>query len=76
VSAPAGSSRSVEITLNGVPFHAERELTIAELIVRLGMNAQLVAVEVNRSLVRRGTFEKVRVTAGDQVEIVEFVGGG
>ncbi len=51
-------------------------MTVAELLMQLDIDARRVAVEHNLSVLKRQTFEQVMVRDGDEVEIVNFVGGG
>lgn len=67
---------SVTITLNGDPFELSGPLTVSELLVRLEIDARRVAVEHNLVVLKRSTFDGIVVRDGDQVEIVNFVGGG
>ncbi len=67
---------SVQISVNGSSRHIRDGETLESLILAMKVNQQLVAVEINRSLVRRGTFGETKLKEGDQIEIVEFVGGG
>jgi len=67
---------AVTITLNGDPFDVSGPLTISELLARLDIDARRVAVEHNLVVLKRTTFDGVVVREGDQVEIVNFVGGG
>jgi thiamine biosynthesis protein ThiS len=64
------------ITVNGAERALSGALTIDELLLDLKLRRELVAVELNRQIVRRVNYGEQRVGAGDQVEIVEFVGGG
>ncbi len=64
------------ITLNGDPFELSRPLTIAELLTRLDIDPRRVAVEHNLTVLKRTAFDATVVADGDQVEIVNFVGGG
>ena len=41
-----------------------------------GIDARRVAVEHNLVVLKRTTFDETVVNAGDQVEVVNFVGGG
>ncbi len=49
---------------------------VAALMVRLGLNAQKVAIELNLAIVPRSLYEATALQEGDQVEIVQFIGGG
>ena len=64
------------ITLNGDPYEVDAPLTVAELLARLEIDSRRVAVEHNLVVVRRAAFDATLVGDGDQVEIVNFVGGG
>jgi sulfur carrier protein len=64
------------ITLNGDPFELDQPLSVADLLARLAIDARRVAVEHNLTILKRDAFGHVLVREGDQVEIVNFVGGG
>ena len=64
------------IRLNGEPYELPGPLTIAELLTRLDIDARRVAVELNLHVLKRGTFDTCTVNEGDEVEVVNFVGGG
>jgi len=64
------------ITLNGEPRPWETPRTVAALLTDLGIDTRTVAVERNRVVVKRATYADTVVEAGDEIEIVSFVGGG
>ncbi len=64
------------ITLNGDPFDLSGPLTVSELLAVLDIDARRVAVEHNLVVLKRAVFDATIVGEGDQVEIVNFVGGG
>ena len=64
------------ITLNGEPFELSGPLTVTELLSHLEVDARRVAVEHNITVLKRTAFDETIVREGDQVEIVNFVGGG
>ena len=66
----------VRIMLNGEPFDLEVSQTVAELLARLDIDHRRVAVEHNLIVLKRTAFETTELRDGDQVEIVNFVGGG
>jgi len=49
---------------------------ISDLIKTLGLNPGRLAVELNRRIVRRANWDSTRISEGDRVEVVHFVGGG
>jgi thiamine biosynthesis protein ThiS len=50
--------------------------TLAALIDILGMKPDRVAVELNRDIVPRDLWPNTKLTEGDRLEVVHFVGGG
>lgn len=64
------------ITLNGEPFEIAAPLTVTELLARLDIDARRVAVEHNLVILKRAVFDQTVVQDGDQIEVVNFVGGG
>jgi len=67
------------ILLNGDRYELNDlagSVTVAELLSRLDIDARRVAVEHNLSVVRRAAIDTTTVGEGDEVEIVNFVGGG
>lgn len=67
---------SVTITLNGEPYALDAPLTVTDLLGRLAIDARRVAVEHNLIVLKRDRFGSTVIQDGDQVEIVNFVGGG
>jgi thiazole synthase len=64
------------ITLNGDPFEVAGPLTVSALLAQLGIDPRRVAIEHNLVVLKRALYEQTRITAGDHIEIVNFVGGG
>ena len=64
------------ITLNGDPYDVAGPVTVRELLSRLSIDDRRVAVEHNLIVLKRTAFDSTVVQEGDQVEIVNFVGGG
>ena len=65
----------MEIVVNG-----EREslepCTIADLVMRRGLDAGSLVVECNRAIVKQEQWPTIRLQAGDRLELLSFVGGG
>ena len=66
----------MQIELNGEAREVAEGTTVAELVAALGLRPEVVAVELNRGLVRRDRRGDVRLAPGDRVEVVTLVGGG
>ena len=71
-----GTLWALKITLNGDPFEVKGPLTLAQLLVTLEIDARRVAVEHNLFIVKRRAYEATVVGDGDNVEVVNAVGGG
>ena len=67
---------SIEIVVNGEKRTVAAGLTVAELLGELGVDPARVAIELNRSIVRRPQWDETPVGDGANLEIVQFVGGG
>lgn len=70
------SSGLVTITLNGEPYQLDGPVSVSTLLAALAIDGRRVAVEHNLVVVRRASFETTMIREGDEVEIVNFVGGG
>jgi sulfur carrier protein len=66
----------MNLLVNGKPLEIPSDLTVRGLIEHLGLTDGPVAVERNREIVPRATHGEVRLSEGDVLEIVHFVGGG
>jgi sulfur carrier protein len=66
----------MRIMLNGEPHEMPETVSIGTLLASLGIDGRRVAVERNLTVVRRAEYATEMVADGDEVEIVNFVGGG
>ena len=64
------------IRVNGEPLEIAGPVTISALLATLDIDARRVAVEHNLVVVKRERYDATIVREGDEVEIVNFVGGG
>lgn len=51
-------------------------LTLAELLAKDAYQVDRVVVELNGQIIPPDAYATTQVSAGDQVEVVSFVGGG
>ena len=63
------------VTINGEAVAADGK-SLAEYLAEAGYTTERVAVELNGDIVPKAVYEQTRLCAGDEVEIVAFVGGG
>ena len=67
---------SMKLFVNGEEMQFDGVATLAEMVERLGMKGDRVAVELNREIVSRAQWNETALHEGDRLEIVHFVGGG
>jgi sulfur carrier protein len=66
----------MEIIINGDRRQCPPRTYLPDLLVQLGMNPRLVAVEYNGEILQRQQWQETEVQEGDRLEIVTIVGGG
>jgi thiamine biosynthesis protein ThiS len=64
------------IRLNGDPREIPGPLSVSTLLEQLEIDARRVAVELNTAVVKKAAYDSSVIKDGDEVEIVNFVGGG
>ena len=62
--------------MNGRDTDVPHGATVADLVESLGLGARRIAVELNRDVVARDEWSRTPLADSDQVELVQFVGGG
>ena len=67
---------SISIRVNGDAREVEEGLTVAALLDALGVKAPRVVVEHNMRILRAEDFAAARIADGDELEVLQFVGGG
>ena len=65
----------MKINLNAVKQDTDAT-TIAGLVALLNLQTDKIAIEVNLKIVTRGDYATTKISDGDNIEIIEFVGGG
>ena len=76
VRRPTAPEEIVKIRLNGDPFEIASPLSISALLAHLNIDPRRVAVEHNLDIIKRARYDTTIINEGDEVEIVNFVGGG
>jgi sulfur carrier protein len=66
----------MRIQVNGELREMAQGSTIATLLGQLGLGDRPVAVERNQEIVPRAQHPTTALFEGDQLEVVQFVGGG
>ncbi len=68
--------KSIQVHVNGKEREVQSGLSVQELVESFDLNPLLIVVELNREILDRNQFKDVRISEGDAVELVHFVGGG
>jgi thiamine biosynthesis protein ThiS len=64
------------IIVNGDKREVAAPLSVSELLRHLAIDERRVAVELNLAVVKKAAYDSAVIKDGDEVEIVNFVGGG
>ena len=65
-----------KIQLNGSPLEIINGTDLNELLNKLKIQKNKVAIEVNGVIIERKKYPKLILNKNDKVEIVHFIGGG
>lgn len=66
----------MKLLINGENKEFSEGISLEELIQRLGVRKETVVAEVNRQIVQNNQRSGWKLSEGDQVELIQFVGGG
>lgn len=66
----------MKVTINGEIKELESEVTLDRLLELFSLPSQRVAIELNREVIRRQSWNSTVVRDDDRIEVVHFVGGG
>ena len=69
-------TKVIDVMINGETRKVPGALSLARLLDELGLDPAKVAVERNRDIVPRSSYDAVVIGAGDELEVVHFIGGG
>ena len=65
-----------KIQLNGTPYEISDGTNLNELLIKLKIQKNKVAIEVNGAIVEKNKYPNLILNKNDKVEIVQFIGGG
>ena len=67
----------MKLVINGEAYpDLPDSLSVAGLIAHLGLPAKKIAIECNREIIPKSSFQKAVLADGDKLEIIHFIGGG
>ena len=65
-----------KIQLNGDLYEINDGTNLNELLNKLKIQKNKVAIEVNGEIIEKNKYPNLILNKGDKVEIVQFIGGG
>ena len=65
-----------KIQLNGDLYEINNGTSLNELLNKLKIQKNKVAIEVNGEIIEKNKYPNLILNKGDKVEIVQFIGGG
>ena len=66
----------MQLTINGQMQLCNDDTTLLDYLQGSGVDVKAVVVELNRTIVKAEEFGTTVLTDGDELEILQFVGGG
>lgn len=66
----------MEVCVNGKIVSVPPGSNLARLLQQLSLGNGKIAVELNREIVPRSEYDSMQLKEGDQLEIVQAIGGG
>ena len=65
-----------KIQLNGDPFEIKIGTNLNDLLNKLKIQKNKVAIEINGEIIEKKKYQNLILNINDKVEIVQFIGGG
>lgn len=66
----------MDIKINGKLENIPDNSTVSQILKSKKVRQEMVAVEINGSIINRDNYEAIRLKTGDVVEYLYYMGGG
>ncbi|MFM8441009.1 MAG: sulfur carrier protein ThiS [Acidobacteriota bacterium] len=66
----------MKLILNGESVDVKEQCSLTELLELVALPSDRIAIELNKCVVRKRSWEETTLKDGDRIEVVHFVGGG
>lgn len=66
----------MNISVNGKRHVIKAGINVQQLLEVIGMETRQVVVELNRDILPQSGYSEISLKDGDQLEVIQFVGGG
>ena len=64
------------IIINGEAKEFSSELTLTQILSNLSLEGKVMAAAVNMEIVKQDSWDSYKLSDGDKLELLDFVGGG
>jgi len=66
----------MNIIINGEVKSFSNDITLLKLLKELSLEGKVMAAAVNMEIVKQDSWDKYKLSDGDKLELLDFVGGG
>jgi len=66
----------MKVIINGQSKDFEANITLDNLLKKLSLDGKVMAAAVNMEIVKQDSWNNYRLSDGDKLELLDFVGGG
>jgi len=66
----------MDIVVNGENREFKNESTLLEVLHELSLEGKVMAAAVNMEIVKQDSWDAYKLSDGDKLELLDFVGGG
>jgi thiamine biosynthesis protein ThiS len=66
----------IKLRVNGKEAEAPAGVTVRRFLENKGINPNVVACELNLTILRRANLDQVVLKENDELEIIQMIGGG
>jgi len=70
------NKNKIKIKINGRLVRIKPNSSVNELILKLKVPLNKVAIELNKKILDKKKIKKIELKSNDNIEIVHFIGGG
>lgn len=66
----------MNLTINGQSKSFQEGLSLEDILKELKLEGKVMAAAVNMNIVKQGQWSEYKLSDGDKLELLDFVGGG
>ena len=66
----------MKVKINGEEKEFSNEVTLLEVLQKLSLEGKVMAAAVNMEIVKQDSWSDYKLSDGDALELLDFVGGG